>query len=113
MTAPGSLASIGQDLPKQRGRVQVVRFALYDVGIYPREAHAGQGLVALSFEDLSGGSSELVIDRETGAAPVSVGRVARADNNARGRDDFRLEPGKYRVYVADHPDNQATLIVEP
>lgn len=112
-SAPASLARIGQGLPTQRGPVQVVRFALYDVGIYPREAHVGKGLVALSFEDLSGGSSDLVIERETGAAPVSVGRVGRAGNDARGRDDLRLEPGKYRVYAGDHPDNQATLIVEP
>ncbi|MEK6303427.1 MAG: hypothetical protein AABO41_22180 [Acidobacteriota bacterium] len=113
MTAPAPAASVGQGLPGQRGPVQVVRFALYDVGIYPREAHAAKGLVALSFEDLSGGSSYLVIERETGAAPESVGRVQRAGPDARGRNDLRLEPGKYRAYVADRPDNQATLIVEP
>lgn len=96
----------------QRGPVQVVRFALYDVGIYPREAHVAKGLVAVSIEDLSGGSTGLEIERETGNAPERVGRVSR-EVYARGRSDIRLEPGRYRVRMTDHPSNQAVLIVEP
>ena len=96
----------------QRGPVQVVRFAIYDVGIYPREAHVAKGLVAVSIEDLSGGSTGLEIERETGNAPERVGRVPR-EVYARGRTDLRLEPGRYRVYMTDHPANQAVLIVEP
>jgi hypothetical protein len=96
----------------KQGPVQVVRFALYDVGIYPAEAYAEKGLVGIVFEDLSGGDSEVVVTRETGAAPANVGRVQRLDHNSRGRSDLRLEPGRYEIYVADRPGNRATLIVE-
>jgi hypothetical protein len=92
--------------------VQVVRFALYDVGIYPYEAHVEKGLIGILFEDLSGGASEVVVTRETGAAPATVGRVQRVDDNSRGRSDLKLEPGRYQIYVADRPENRATLIVE-
>jgi hypothetical protein len=95
----------------QRGPVQVVRFALYDVGIYPREAHVAKGIVAVSIEDLSGGAVGLEIERETGNAPERVGGVSR-EVYARGRSDIRLEPGRYRVYMTDHPANQAVLVVE-
>ena len=108
------LRTTGQSSPTaQSGPVQVVRFALYDVGIYPHEVHANKGLVAITFEDLSGGASDLVVERDTGAAPESVGRVLRTDRNARGRNDLRLEPGRYELFVASHPENRATLIVEP
>lgn len=96
-----------------RGPVQVVQFAVYDVGIYPYEARVSKGLIAITFEDMSGGASDLVVERETGAALESIGRVLRTDRNARGRNDLRLEPGRYQLFVASHPENRATLIVEP
>jgi hypothetical protein len=107
-----SAAATTQAGTLERGPVQVVQFALYDVGIYPYEAHVGKGIVAVSFEDLSGGASDVVVARETGAAPETVGLVHHADHNSRGRSDFKLDPGRYQIYVTDHPENRATLIVE-
>ena len=101
-----------QAAASEREAPQVVRFALYDVGIYPYEAHVSKGLIGVSFEDLSGGAGDVVVARETGAAPETVGLVQHADHNPRGRSDLKLEPGRYQVYVADHPENRATLIVE-
>jgi len=109
---PGTLTGAAQGGPAQQGPVQVVQFAVYDVGIYPYEARVTKGLIAITFEDISGGPSDLVVERETGAAPESVGRVHR-EHNPRGRSDLRLDPGRYQVFVADHPQNRATLIVEP
>ena len=97
----------------QRGPIEVVRFTLYDVGIYPREAHVGKGTVAITIEDLSGGSSGLVVERQAvGLARVSVGSIQRS-KDSRGRNDIRLEPGRYEVYMADRPNNRAVLVVEP
>src|SRR5260370_34266581 len=53
--------------------VQVVRFTLYDVGIYPRQARVNKGLVAITIEDFSGVTSGLVVQRVTVNARHSVG----------------------------------------
>ena len=112
--APRTLAGAVSRERAQRSpaQVQLVQFAVYDVGIYPFEARVTKGLVAITFEDISGGVSDLVVERETNAAPESVGRVQR-EHSPRGRSDLRLDPGRYQIYVADHPQNRATLIVEP
>jgi hypothetical protein len=111
--AGGAPVAAVQGGPPQRGPVEVVRFTLYDVGIYPPEAHVDKGNVAIAIEDLSGGESALVIERETGSGRVPAGRVDRIDHHPRGRNDLRMEPGRYQVYMADRPENKAVLIVEP
>lgn len=92
-----------------REPVQVVRFTLYDVGIYPREAVVNKGLIAILIEDLSGGSEGLALERETGGA---ITQVSREGKHWRGRGEIKLTPGRYRVYDASRPANRATLIVE-
>jgi hypothetical protein len=93
-----------------REPVQVLRFTLYDAGIYPRETVAGKGLVAISIEDLSGGSDGLVLEREAGGTVVQVKRTGK---HWRGRGEIKLTPGRYRVYDASRPANRASLIIEP
>jgi hypothetical protein len=111
----GSRAWVGSEnhhrLPAPiREPLQVVRFTLYDVGIYPREAVADKGVIAISIDDLSGGSEGLVLERETG---VAIAQVRREGKQRRGRGEIKLTPGRYRVYDASRPSNSATLIVEP
>jgi len=93
-----------------RGPVQNVRFTLYDVGIFPREIHVRSGVVALAIEDRTGQTSGLMIEREGG---MGVGQVRRFSDHWRGRGQFRFEAGRYRVFDATRPANQAKLIVEP
>jgi hypothetical protein len=93
-----------------REPVQVVRFTLYDVGIYPREAVVNKGLIAILIGDLSGGSEGLILERETGGA---ITQVRRERKHWRGRGEIKLTPGRYCVYDASRPANRATLIVEP
>src|SRR5258708_19622323 len=93
--------------------VQVVRFTLYDVGIYPRQARVNKGLVAITIEDLSGGTSGLVVQRVNGNARQSVGTVHRIQNHSRGQEEIQLEPGNYEVFMANRPNNVAQLVVEP
>jgi hypothetical protein len=95
------------------GPVQNVHFTLYDVGIYPREAQVEKGLVAISIEDQSGGSSGVMVERVEGSARVVQGRVNRLRNRFRARDELLLTPGRYEVHDAERPDNKALLIVEP
>jgi len=110
----GSLAWVGSEnnrLPAPiREPLQVVRFTLYDIGIYPRETVADKGVIAISIEDLSGGSEGLILERETGGA---IAHVSREGKQRRGRGEVKLTPGRYRVYDASRPTNSATLIVEP
>lgn len=96
----------------RHGPVQVVRFTLYDVGIVPREARARAGLVAISIEDLSGGSAGLVLTRDRDRR-IPAGQVTRSANHWRGREEIHLAPGRYEVFDSSRPGNQATLIVEP
>jgi len=97
---------------KPRELVTTVRFDLFDVGILPREVHVQPGLLAITIEDYSGGTTGLVVERETGNAPEQVGSVGRAGGHWRGRGEIRLGPGRYQVRMADRPDNRALLVVE-
>ena len=93
--------------------VQVVRFTLYDVGIVPQQSYAQPGLVTIAVEDLSGDAGDVVIERDhNGQQPVQVGAVHRKDNSRHGRQELRLSPGHYQLYMADRPENRAELIVE-
>src|SRR5215471_12470847 len=79
VTLPLSTTAAPQAGPAH-GPVQVVRFALYDVGIYPHEAHVGKGLIAITTEDLSGGSPGVIVEQAVGKSRVSVGSVQRAQH---------------------------------
>lgn len=93
--------------------VRFVRFNLYDQAIIPREVHVAEGLVAISIEDYSGGTTGLVVERENGSAPQQIGTVQRSGPEWRGQGEMRLTAGSYKVYMADRPDNRALLVVEP
>lgn len=95
------------------GPVQVVRFTLYDAGIYPSEARAQPGLVTISIEDLSGASSGLVVERRAGDVITPLGTVDRLPNRLRARGEIAMTVGRYEVYDASRPNNRALLIVEP
>lgn len=108
---PATLQGPAGRLPA--GPVQVVRFALYDVGIYPREIHVEKGLVAISIEDQSGGSSGLVVERVEGNVRAPQGRVDRLRGRFRARGELVMAPGRYEIHDAERPGNKALLIVEP
>jgi hypothetical protein len=99
-----------------RGPARFVKFNLFDLGIYPREVHVPKGLLAINIEDYSGGSTGLVVTKETDSAPLRVGNVVRGtggDAAWRGKSEMKLDEGRYVVFMADRPDNRALLVVEP
>jgi hypothetical protein len=100
-------ASFNPDPPR------VVRFAVYDAGIYPREATVEHGRVVFVMEDNTGGEASLVVEREQNGGREQVGRVERAHGRARGRGEYRLSPGRYEIYDAARPEVRAVLTVEP
>ncbi len=110
---PASDAVTEPNVIPAHGPVHVVRFTLYDAGIYPREVRVDKGLVAITIEDLSGGTSGLVVERVNGNGRVSIGSVQRFERHWRGREELQLQPGSYEVHMADRPNNRALLIVEP
>lgn len=95
------------------GRVQVVRFTVYDVGIYPEEARVQPGLVTISIEDLSGASSGLIVERVEADVRTQVGSVDRLANRLRARAEMLLVAGRYEVSDARQRKKRASLMVEP
>jgi hypothetical protein len=79
--------------------------------------HTSKGLVAILLEDRSGGTRGLLIERETGTVRSGVGQINRPDVSSsaqwRGRSEFNLGPGTYRVTDSSRPLNFAELIVDP
>lgn len=99
-----------------REPARFVNFNLFDIGIYPRELHVPKGLLSINIEDYSGGSSGLVVTRETDTAPQQVGSVVRGTGGGagwRGQSEMKLDEGRYIVFMADRPENRALLVVEP
>jgi hypothetical protein len=99
-----------QLLPGSRGLAQVVRFTVYDAGIFPAEARVSPGLVALHIEDMSGNSTGLLVQTPAG---VLLGQVLRGEHQWRGSSRILLTSGRYQVIDASRRSSRATLIVEP
>ena len=93
-------------------RVQIVRFTLYDAGIYPQEVHANPGRVAISLEDLTNSSSGVSVRRIAENAREPVGVANKPPNGFRSRTEFNLSAGRYEIVDITRPDNRALLIVE-
>ena len=99
-----------QLLPTTLGPAQIVHFTVYDAGIFPREVRVSAGVIALHIEDMSGGSAGLVV---AGESLQTVAQVVRRPQRWRDNARVSLVAGRYTVYDASRPANQATLIVEP
>lgn len=95
------------------GPMHVVRFTLYDAGIYPREVRVDAGLVAITIEDFSGGTSGLVVAPEIGSDQIQLGVVQRFEHDSGGRSEMTMTAGRYVVFDSSRPSNRAKLIVEP
>jgi len=93
------------------GPAQMVRFTLYDAGIFPREARVSAGQVVIYLEDVSGNSAGLVVIEST--SRLTLGQVIRSQGQGRGSSRLAMVPGSYEVFDASRPGNRARLIVEP
>ncbi|HKY43279.1 MAG TPA: hypothetical protein VJM50_09305 [Pyrinomonadaceae bacterium] len=100
-------------VPASERRVQVVRFTLYDTGIYPHEARANPGSVTISIEDLTGSSDGLLIQRVDTNGRVPVGALNKAARLLRMRKELQLPRGTYELVDSTRPENRALLIVAP
>jgi hypothetical protein len=110
--APGEVSS----QPLQGKRIiptQNLRFTIYPEGIHPRSARTHKGPISILVEDLSGGTSTLLVERLTGNERVRAGQIQRSGIYFRGRLDLELAPGRYRLRIAERSVNEAELIVEP
>ena len=96
-------------LPTTRGPAQVVRFTVYDAGIFPREARARPGSVVIRAEDLSGHVTGLLV--QTANRQV-IGQVIRGESQSRGSARFNLAAGVYQVCEIGQLTKCATLTVE-
>lgn len=99
--------------PSESGPVQMVRYVLFDAGIYPRELTVDKGLVNIALEDKTHNATALVIDRIVGDERSQVGQIRGTVDQGRGRGIVKLSPGRYEVYDASRPVNRASLTVNP
>ena len=99
--------------PSQPGPVQNIRFTLYDAGIYPREVRVQTGTVAIAIEDRTGTSTGLLIEVPDEKQNTRGYQVESLNEHGRGRGQFQLEPGEYRVVDVSRPENTAVLVVKP
>lgn len=100
------------NVPASERRVQVLRFTLYDTGIYPNEARANPGSVTISIEDLTGSSEGLLIQRVDTPGRTSVGAVNKATRLLRVRKELQLPRGTYELVDSTRQENRALLIVD-
>lgn len=99
-------------VPASERRVQVLRFTLYDTGIYPNEARANPGSVTISIEDLTGSSDGLLIQRVDTPGRTSVGAINKATRLLRVRKELQLPRGTYELIDSTRQENRAVLIVD-
>ena len=97
--------------PAGERRVQVVRFTLYDTGIYPQEARVSPGPITISIEDLTGSSDGLIIERVDSTGRMPVGLMNKTAKLLRMRKELQLPKGSYEVIDSTRKDNRALLIV--
>ena len=93
--------------------IRMIRFTLFEDGIFPREFHAQKGLINLTLEDNTGTSDGLIVERIDSDQRTPIEQVRRSHGQARGRSLLRLGPGSYRLYDASRPANTARLVIEP
>lgn len=110
-----SESALAQSSQRKREPVQVARFALYEDGILPHELHVGKGLIAITLEDASGGTTGLVVARDVGQdKPLeNVCNFKRNRSSRRDRFEIKLAPGNYVIYDEQRSESRAFLIVEP
>jgi|SRR5215470_6648268 len=87
----------------------VLRFAVTDAVVLPREKHITQGPVSIYIEDYMGGAT-LGLARENGP---ELGMALRDVGSWRGKVDANLTPGRYVVYDMARSGNTATIVVDP
>jgi hypothetical protein len=92
------------------GPVQMIRFTVYDSGIFPAEAHAKAGTVAIFLEDVTGSSLGLTVD---GAQGLALASIVRDVGRWRGSVRIVLAPGQYRISELGQAGHKAILVVEP
>ena len=109
---PSSVIQSSPAGPGER-RVQVVRFTLYDTGIYPQEARANPGPITISIEDLTGSSDGLIIERVESTGRTPFGLMNKAPRLLRMRKELHLPRGNYELVDSTRKDNRALLIVAP
>ena len=113
-SATESPAVIKADVQNQQlGRVQMIKFLLFEEGIYPRNMTIHDGLINLTVEDKTHRSQGLAVERINENAMASVGRVETVGEYGRGRELLRFVPGTYRVSDMSNPQNNSILVVEP
>lgn len=105
--------SVAAQRPSETGRVQMIRFVVFDTGIYPRELTIDKGLVNFALEDKTHSAAALVIERVEGSQVSRVGEIHRTVNHSRGRGIIKLTPGRYELYEASRPANRSVLTVKP
>lgn len=109
MAANWQSRAAADQLPTMRGPTQVVRFTVYDAGIFPKEARVKSGSVVIRAEDLTGTAATLLVRTENHQV---VGQIVRGESQSRGSARLMLTAGVYQVCDASRTTACATVNVE-
>ena len=96
-------------LPLMRGPAQIVRFTVYDAGIFPTEARVKPGSVLIQAEDLAGTAETLLLRTQNN---LVIGQIVRGESQSRGSARNTLTTGVYEVCEVGQRPKCATLNVE-
>lgn len=98
-----------EQLPITRGPTQVVRFTVYDAGIFPTEARVKPGSVLIRAEDLTGTAETLLVQTQNRQV---IGQIVRGESQWRGSARLTLTTGVYQVCDVGQITKCASLNVE-
>ncbi len=105
--------SVAAQRRSETGPVQMIRFVVFETGIYPRELTIGKGLVNFALEDRTHSAAALVVERVEGSQVSRVGEIHPTVSHSRGRGIIKLTPGRYELYEASRPTNRSVMTVKP
>jgi hypothetical protein len=113
LTIPTAVVETGSEVQTSTvGPIRTVRFTLFEAGIRPAEMRLKPGLVNLMIEDKTNTAAEVTLQKMVGNDREALGRIVKTED-LRGRNTFRLAPGKYQVTDVNRPNITAVLLVEP
>lgn len=105
----------GKAVAQERKPIPTVQFLIYAEGIQPRGTKISEGLVKITYKDLSGEETGLLVAPERDGEPDLnnlVGRLVRQKYSQKVDQIINLKRGRYWVVSGSHPQNQALLVVE-
>ena len=110
---PGNAKAYSGAAAQQTEPMRNIRFAVYDVGIYPQQMEVDAGRLSIVFDDRTGKYSGFVVERISDNGVERVAQMEARKDHWRTRAQVNVVPGRYRIFASDRPEIQSALVVNP